>query len=158
MAKTATAPKQKTKKQLVMKSIIVILLIILVAAGVGVYALFTSSAHAAKGKSPFAGMFAKAPEQDKLFPLSTFTIELADQSYASISMNIGYTGSADAELKNNTSIIRDKIISEVMKLQQADFTAKNLDSTKTRIIKAIKPLVKSGSINHIYMDNLAVQQ
>lgn len=138
-----------------LKSMVIMLTLLTVVVGFLVYYLFTTESSGKNSQQSFGSLFQKS-EEEKLFSLEEFSIMLSDGHYAKLSMSIGYEGKEE-ELKEIKPVLRDKIIFELMKLDETNLDVQHIEATKSILVKETNPVLKKGKIQHIYIDNLMVQ-
>lgn len=145
--------KQQTSG--LMKVLITLMLLLVVVVGYLIYSLMTSPQGMKNSEELLASIF-KKEEVEQLHPLDEFTIKLADNRYAVISMSLGYIGEEES-IKPIIAIIRDKVIFELMALDSKNLDATNIEITKKLLIKQLNEVSKDADIRNIYIDNLVVQ-
>lgn len=149
----ANDTKQNTSG--LMKILIVLTSLLVVVVGYLVYSLMTSPQGFKNSEELLASIF-KKEEVEQLHPLDEFTIKLADNKYAVISMSLGYVGKEE-KIKPINAVIRDKVIFELMALDSKNLDASNIEITKKLLLKQLNEVAKDAKIRNIYIDNLVVQ-
>jgi flagellar basal body-associated protein FliL len=100
------------------------------------------------------------PEEEQLFSLDDFMLQMADGKYVKLSISMGYVKTArkhEEELAEVKPILRDKVIFELMQLDSNHLGVQEIKKTKEILVEQLKPILKKSDIQSIYIDNLIVQ-